>query len=1335
MGYDVGEPDGRPGSRTRAAIRQYQSDNNFEATGELSGAQAERLMGDREPAGGERDQEPGGEVQLTSSEMKDMQRGLAALGFDIGEPDGVAGARTGRAISRFLTDRGYDPYKTPVHVAQRLVMDAAGQREGREEASAGLAADAIMPSEVYFDRGGNSVNSDADDAALNEAFGRRLLAADKAILANPQTMARWLESMGRGQRGTWSPAQAKSQYQRYREGSEFDKQETLNVFGAYLSNQVANDPMRVTRIRSAQLGTYDFNTMSFPLRHDDALGKSMVFYGPANNLVNVEVENWNVPDNLPMSKEQAETLAAELNQSGSRTVSMVATFQLSPFTLEDDGYNPRTIRAQAVVERISLHRINLKGDARFGNQLLEIPIPQPTHPATAKPEITGPALSNLQSWTRLGVPTRDGRILVTADRFGEDGKAIDDALKLLGIAKSPEEPKSLGTAFNYAKRFAPQTAFRSIFPVGRDEAAFLRQFTGDPFRQKELVDRFNSEILPQIVSKAPVLPVKMRIGVKLQIHGYDVATETYSIDPSYPNLLGGLQSDLKRQLPHRLQVPVKIARRLSDTARARKQDLQLYFAFDIDVHSVAVQFKEYELSPFSAGSTFSTFRGKAAAVALYQDAALTQMVMPLPLGDFVVEQVALPGSPKPDGIYLSRWNVASMTTGLVGDPDMGSGLVRASEFVRRQNEFGRDDAIKRGLAQLAASTVIATEPLYLMGSIRLGTYEDGAFGIVRQNFLVSLEPDTEQLDSELITVAGENSDMLARFSMDKAAAEKLVKDYPTREFPALFKVRPARAEKLSEGKALVRLDLFIDEVHLMDTRHPDRVILSWKDQSDTGANGEASLEKIPTSLPLNYETTALLAAKHGGAALDDVALKALLALRWEEENQKRYDIVNVDPAPWGRFFPLNYRKLTEADYARLLPRFRAWTQERLRTLPDKLVYEISHQSGEGYGFGAPPNNYVELLAKGGIDLRGFGSYRGWLFTEPVADGANGWKRPQSILGLRQDKRWDSRVDVYVPLPDIPSTPREPFARAVSLDMTVRAAFSTADVGDGKPAVLLDVVPTEVRWLSEKTAASPRRLLASFKIAPVGPRREIAPTNLDILGIAIGMAQAEAEDRLRQALAVGRILELKGDPSDRTAVAESARMYVSEDGADLVGVLYGPLAMEAQVYGVARMHFAQPGSVTKGQALGAMEAKYGALRDPNNWRWGDTAGLGNCGARGFASVNWSGANVIDGKPLLSGQVTMQQVLADPTVAADILLIRRLEYIPWAFDIQDQVAQCKPTLTAEFQDSFRVGRAGEQIPGADSSVLRTWLFDHAKRTAALLEAQNAPRAAPAKMDLKL
>lgn len=43
LGYDVGEPDGRPGSRTRAAIRQYQSDNNFEATGELSGVQAERL--------------------------------------------------------------------------------------------------------------------------------------------------------------------------------------------------------------------------------------------------------------------------------------------------------------------------------------------------------------------------------------------------------------------------------------------------------------------------------------------------------------------------------------------------------------------------------------------------------------------------------------------------------------------------------------------------------------------------------------------------------------------------------------------------------------------------------------------------------------------------------------------------------------------------------------------------------------------------------------------------------------------------------------------------------------------------------------------------------------------------------------------------------------------------------------------------------------------------------------------------------------------------------------------------------------------------------------------
>ncbi len=118
LGYDVGTPDGRSGPRTRAAIRRYQSDRGDRATGILTPQQMSELTGGGRPA----------EEPLRRDEMADMQRGLATLGFDVGAVDGVAGGRTGRAVARFLSDRGLDPNQTPVRTAYRMVLDEASRQ-------------------------------------------------------------------------------------------------------------------------------------------------------------------------------------------------------------------------------------------------------------------------------------------------------------------------------------------------------------------------------------------------------------------------------------------------------------------------------------------------------------------------------------------------------------------------------------------------------------------------------------------------------------------------------------------------------------------------------------------------------------------------------------------------------------------------------------------------------------------------------------------------------------------------------------------------------------------------------------------------------------------------------------------------------------------------------------------------------------------------------------------------------------------------------------------------------------------------------------------------------
>ncbi|MBP1804417.1 peptidoglycan-binding domain-containing protein [Rubellimicrobium aerolatum] len=132
LGYDAGPPDGQAGQRTQAAIARWQADQGLPATGMLTDVEMARLaggVGGAAPA-------PPAEV-LPRDEMARLQLALRSLGYDAGTADGVAGRRTGQAIARFLTDRGLDPYQTPIRQAQSLIVAAAG--EGSTAPQAGNA--------------------------------------------------------------------------------------------------------------------------------------------------------------------------------------------------------------------------------------------------------------------------------------------------------------------------------------------------------------------------------------------------------------------------------------------------------------------------------------------------------------------------------------------------------------------------------------------------------------------------------------------------------------------------------------------------------------------------------------------------------------------------------------------------------------------------------------------------------------------------------------------------------------------------------------------------------------------------------------------------------------------------------------------------------------------------------------------------------------------------------------------------------------------------------------------------------------------------------------------
>jgi peptidoglycan hydrolase-like protein with peptidoglycan-binding domain len=108
-GFDVGQVDGKPSDKTRAAISAYQQKQGLPVTGTASDELLRHiLLGDSAPASGATGSVTGQPVTAVSndtSRVKAVQKVLADLGYSPGPVDGAMGEATSRAISAFQHDR------------------------------------------------------------------------------------------------------------------------------------------------------------------------------------------------------------------------------------------------------------------------------------------------------------------------------------------------------------------------------------------------------------------------------------------------------------------------------------------------------------------------------------------------------------------------------------------------------------------------------------------------------------------------------------------------------------------------------------------------------------------------------------------------------------------------------------------------------------------------------------------------------------------------------------------------------------------------------------------------------------------------------------------------------------------------------------------------------------------------------------------------------------------------------------------------------------------------------------------------------------------------------
>ncbi len=125
-GLYTGSIDGIYGSRTRAAIRQYQQEQHIRQTGIvsakllshilLSGKAIERVPVPKSQVAFSQDETPKGDHQLERKLVSAIQSGLKNYGYDDIVIDGVMGSQTSQAIRRFELDYGLqitgEPSKT-----------------------------------------------------------------------------------------------------------------------------------------------------------------------------------------------------------------------------------------------------------------------------------------------------------------------------------------------------------------------------------------------------------------------------------------------------------------------------------------------------------------------------------------------------------------------------------------------------------------------------------------------------------------------------------------------------------------------------------------------------------------------------------------------------------------------------------------------------------------------------------------------------------------------------------------------------------------------------------------------------------------------------------------------------------------------------------------------------------------------------------------------------------------------------------------------------------------------------------------------------------------------
>jgi len=1255
LGFGAGQPDGALGPGTRQAIKRWQAANGLAVTGHLDAAQAAALFsGDPVVAAGG---EPVEEPPLTRAEIRQFQTQLNQLGYAVGRPDGVAGPQTGRAVARFLRDRGYDPYQVSPRAALALAVTGEmpavppGVAMGGGATAHSILGDApaaadgasasvpVATAPVDFDPKDYVLINDNDP---RDTFARdialRVAATMPSMIEDEGIVRRWLEweHPRSSKPGAESDIAAK-----YWHGTQFDKQDAIAAFRAGLpARAVGQAPLKVAfPIKLSGLKGYVEGT-GFPLDFVEYTRFQPLEYKVGNLLLRHSIlmlfPDAPMIDAIPVVDEaEARQFADTLANISTRSLRMYVTIDsVGPETVGDGD----TIRATATLDAIVLH-----GRRRGTGEEVELYRWNAT-PAAA-PAVAGSGLDVAQAAAFASLPMAGGRLLAIADDIVVDSWKTLLAMAMLGADHTILDDDE--TAFLYALSALTRPELVALAQgedlSNRYGTSALRNM--DEFTRRAFMARLRADYLPKILGRTPDLPFPMVEVFEGTIGEYDFDNGTFSLAFRGNSRLQSmseytalpLTTSPLAKFPDSLVLPLDQAEYLVRVLKSRGENRRVYLAV---YGSLGFQF---------GGKDHSHFISTPERIALFVDEGLTSLVAEFEVAPYLREGPA----PEDPSVVAARTEVGTVTAKPVVRSHVLAALARdfpasqgyfdvfvdSAMQVRQANEFDRQ-AVRAQLEKAILDSVPDDGEIWLKGEITLGEYDParGGFPItsVTQGYFTS---DLEPHFAANIKIVMRNLDAIGFLPMATEAARQLIADQPDRTFAIRMRIVPVGAswDKEDYGRPELELLYTVAELYALDRNEwgigsATKVIahLTPQVRPEIAAPEAAAPPAFAEREVLNQDMLYTIAAHSVADRLDDAAIDWLMVNRFASDMQ-------VKPSWPSRFFNDDARPLVRAMRDRFAGPYREWLAAQDLELPKKLTLVVERRNLRIQGafllsdllpaqchhlspepripnmppeFGRPSTHEIFEAQVNGPS---HGQYAGLpmvLVAPAYLELSNPFPIDCAQGGGMEAVRKEFAPDDYpgkpvvlVEVDRLPLPPRHPAEYEdsyIEVDVAVDG-IAFADNGSGVPHVHLKTTMEEVRFGTFDVDEANQ---TPFLTQGTTIRREdtVKPTFAeqmggkapDILGITIGQSMAEAEAIVVAHLGTPTILDAVVDPGNPNLTYQDARLFVRPDGYEQITLFRDPApGRQDQVIGVARGLIAPSDTVPGDALLASVRDKFGA----------------------------------------------------------------------------------------------------------------------------------------------